>query len=145
MTRSSVATGDDVIYGQDGDDSLNGEGGNDSVYGGAGDDTLVRAGFGNPLLDGGDGSDYFDVTAWLGNPTVNGGEGGTDQDTLSFASEIDDVRDPVNVSFSTNEAGTASFVGRACKLRCDFLSDRGGRRHPDERHAGCGGGQPPKA
>ncbi|SEM52367.1 Hemolysin-type calcium-binding repeat-containing protein [Loktanella fryxellensis] len=97
--------GDDTIHGQTGADSLSGDAGNDVLFGGADNDTL-SGGAGNDQLLGGTGSDLFVVTDSDGTNTVTGGEdaGNTETDTLSLGGATG-----VNVTYSGNEAGTATY------------------------------------
>lgn len=123
-----VTTGNDYINAGDGDDTIFGDLGQDTIYGGAGDDSidggadadLIYAGAGDDTIDignhfdtvyAGDGSDYIVTYGSNFGKLVFGGEGGTDQDTLSWATETD-LADAVNVTFSEGEAGSALIRGQ---------------------------------
>ena len=51
-TRSSEASGEDILRGEGGDDKISGEGGNDFLYGDDGEDMLT-GGAGRDAFDGG--------------------------------------------------------------------------------------------
>ncbi len=96
--------GNDSLDGGSGDDSLYGEWGYDTISGGIGDDTIM-GGAESDTLYGGDGSDVFTFTYGFGNDLIEGGEGGTDVDTLDFDGM---GSNPLSVWITTNETGTVT-------------------------------------
>ena len=91
--------GNDTLSGALGNDSLTGGVGDDSISGGDGNDTML-GGDGNDSIDGGNGNDRID--GGLGSDTVTGGAGldlfvfaaapnGTDIDTVTDFSSVDDL------------------------------------------------------
>ncbi|MGH1414445.1 MAG: Hint domain-containing protein [Pelagimonas sp.] len=93
----------DSLDGGTGADSLLGQWGEDTVFGGGGDDTII-GGTEADVLYGGDGSDVFSFSYGFGNDLIQGGEGGVDNDTLDFSS----MSQGLAVWITTNETGTVT-------------------------------------
>ena len=74
--------GDDTLYGYAGDDRLNGNVGNDKLYGGLGDDRMM-GGAGHDELYGEQGNDR--LSGDQGNDRMTGGEG---LDTFTFINKF---------------------------------------------------------
>lgn len=105
--NAGLATGNLSISTGADNDTVTAGSGNDTIDGGSGDDSL-SGGAGNDSLTGGDGDDRFVLNNTSGNDTIAGGEGGeTSGDTLDGSA----ISANVTVSFSGNEAGTASAGG----------------------------------
>ncbi|MBB3995602.1 Ca2+-binding RTX toxin-like protein [Sulfitobacter undariae] len=84
---------------------------NDVIEAGAGDDTII-SGAGNDSIDGGDDQDEIVLKNGFGEDTINGGEGGIDYDIL----DAGDVTGNLIVDLSANgandpESGTISYEG----------------------------------
>lgn len=111
------SSGNDTITGTAGDNRLEGGAGNDSLHGGNGadNDTLIGGagndfldgGIGNSTLNGGADADTVQVADDHGNVQIDGGSTGTDTDELDFNNFAGNSG--ANVTFTGNEAGTASF------------------------------------
>ncbi len=99
-------TGDDSITALGGNDTLGGGSGNDTLDGGSGDDSL-SGGTGADHMSGGDGSDTFVIRDGFGNDTIVGGEGGTNRDTI----DLSDMTAPVTVTYTGDKAGTITYTG----------------------------------
>lgn len=113
---SSLADGNDMLFGGAGDDVLLGLGGDDMLFGGAGNDVLF-GGSGNDVLDGGEGADCLlggdgnDMIVYDGNDLFVDGGAGTDvllADTAALAG-----RDPSSLLGT----GTPSLPGEGPLVR----------------------------
>ncbi len=104
-TSTATFTGIEGVEGSNQSDTLDASAStvSQTLSGNAGADT-IEGGTGDDVLSGGDDADVFLVEDGFGADTITGGEGGTDADTLN----LNGVTSPVNVTFTGDEAGTAT-------------------------------------
>ncbi|SMX47012.1 Bifunctional hemolysin/adenylate cyclase precursor [Maliponia aquimaris] len=100
--------GADSVLGGDGDDTIDGGAGSDTIQGGLGHDSLTGGG-GDDTVFGGDDGDHIQVRGGEGSDLVFGGDTGSGDDTLAFGNANGSTG--VDVLFTGDEAGTASFFG----------------------------------
>ncbi|MDA9019555.1 Hint domain-containing protein [Flavimaricola sp.] len=98
--------GNDTIYGNTGDDGIYAGGGDDIVYGGEGNDHL-RGEAGNDTLYGGDGDDEFVVRDGYGDQTIFGGDCGSNSDYINFFGMTTNM----TVTLTSDGTGTATADG----------------------------------
>ena len=82
MTASTLATGNDVVDGEQGNDTIDGSSGHDVIYGGAGDDSL-NGGSDSDSVFGGAGDDQG-VHGAQANGVDEFADGGEGTDTLQL-------------------------------------------------------------